>query len=73
MQKLNKDLGWKPSVTFEEGLGKTIDWYLENKEWLENVTNYQNTTKTIQEIIQKIIIRKTVSLNQYKHKRKIKT
>jgi dTDP-glucose 4,6-dehydratase len=47
MQKLNKDLGWKPSVTFEEGLGKTIDWYLENKEWLENVTsgNYQDTTK----------------------------
>ena len=42
--KLNKDLGWKPSVTFEEGLGKTIDWYLENKEWLENVTsgNYQD-------------------------------
>lgn len=42
--KLNKDLGWKPSVTFEEGLAKTIDWYLENKEWLENVTsgNYQD-------------------------------
>jgi dTDP-glucose 4,6-dehydratase len=37
--KLNKDLGWKPSVTFEEGLAKTIDWYLENKEWLENVTS----------------------------------
>ena len=37
--KLNQDLGWKPSVTFEEGLGKTIDWFLENKEWLENVTS----------------------------------
>ena len=37
--KLNKDLGWKPSVTFEQGLGKTIDWFLENKEWLENVTS----------------------------------
>ena len=37
--KLNQDLGWKPSVTFEEGLGKTIDWYLENKEWLEHVTS----------------------------------
>jgi dTDP-glucose 4,6-dehydratase len=37
--KLNSELGWKPSVTFEEGLGKTIDWYLENKEWLENVTS----------------------------------
>lgn len=41
--KLNKELGWKPSVTFEEGLGKTIDWFLENKTWLDNVTsgNYQ--------------------------------
>ena len=37
--KLNRDLGWKPSVTFEQGLGKTIDWFLENKEWLENVTS----------------------------------
>lgn len=36
--KINQELGWKPSVTFEEGLAKTIDWYLENKEWLENVT-----------------------------------
>ncbi len=35
--KLGNDLGWKPSVTFEEGLSKTIDWYLENKEWLENI------------------------------------
>ena len=37
--KINKELGWKPSVTFEEGLGKTIDWFLENKEWLEHVTS----------------------------------
>ncbi|MFV9483987.1 dTDP-glucose 4,6-dehydratase [Christiangramia sp. ASW11-125] len=37
--KLNKELGWKPSVTFEEGLSKTIDWYLENEEWLKNVTS----------------------------------
>ena len=37
--KLNQDLGWKPSVTFEEGLSKTIDWYLDNKDWLENVTS----------------------------------
>lgn len=36
--KLNKELGWYPSVTFEEGLSKTIDWFLENKDWLENVT-----------------------------------
>lgn len=37
--KINTQLGWKPSVTFEEGLEKTIDWYLENKEWLKNVTS----------------------------------
>lgn len=37
--KLSNDLGWKPSVTFEEGLSKTIDWFLENKEWLDNVTS----------------------------------
>lgn len=37
--KINKELGWKPSVTFEEGLSQTIDWYLENTEWLKNVTS----------------------------------
>jgi len=37
--KINKELGWKPSVTFEEGLEKTINWYLENEEWLQNVTS----------------------------------
>lgn len=37
--KINKELGWKPSVTFEEGLELTIDWYLSNKEWLKNVTS----------------------------------
>jgi dTDP-glucose 4,6-dehydratase len=37
--KINKELGWKPSVTFEEGLAKTIDWYLSNTEWLKNVTS----------------------------------
>jgi dTDP-glucose 4,6-dehydratase len=35
--KINKELGWKPSVTFEQGLEKTIDWYLTNEEWLKNV------------------------------------
>lgn len=39
--KINRELDWKPSVTFEEGLEKTIDWYLENKEWLEHVTSGQ--------------------------------
>jgi dTDP-glucose 4,6-dehydratase len=42
--KIHKELGWKPLVTFEEGLSETIDWYLENKEWLKHVTSgeYQN-------------------------------
>jgi len=42
--KINKELGWKPSVTFEEGLAITIDWYLENNEWLNNIISgeYQN-------------------------------
>jgi dTDP-glucose 4,6-dehydratase len=37
--KINKELGWKPSVTFEQGLEKTIDWYLSNEDWLQNVTS----------------------------------
>ncbi|RPD97501.1 dTDP-glucose 4,6-dehydratase [Aureibaculum marinum] len=37
--KINKELGWKPTVTFEEGLSKTIDWYLDNEQWLNNVTS----------------------------------
>lgn len=37
--KINKELGWAPSVTFEEGLEKTIDWYLANQEWLDHVTS----------------------------------
>lgn len=37
--KINKELGWKPSVTFEQGLAITIEWYLENETWLNNVTS----------------------------------
>ena len=37
--KINKELGWKPSVTFEEGLERTIDWYLDNEHWLNSVTS----------------------------------
>ena len=46
--KINKELGWKPSVTFEEGLSFTIDWYLQNHEWLQHVTsgNYQKYYET---------------------------
>ena len=37
--KLSDELGWKPSLQFEEGLEKTIDWYLENQKWLKDVTS----------------------------------
>ena len=37
--KIEKELGWKPSLQFEEGLTKTVDWYLENENWLNNVTS----------------------------------
>ncbi len=37
--KLNRELGWKPSLQFEAGLEKTVDWYLENEEWVKHVTS----------------------------------
>lgn len=37
--KINSELGWNPSVTFEQGLEKTVDWYLSNAEWLSHVTS----------------------------------
>lgn len=42
--KIEKDLGWTPSVTFEEGLEKTVDWFLNNGDWLDNITsgNYRD-------------------------------
>ena len=42
--KIKKELGWEPSLQFAEGLEKTIDWYLNNPDWLDNVTSgeYQN-------------------------------
>ena len=45
--KVHKELGWSPTVTFEEGLSETIDWYLKNESWLENVTsgNYKKYYK----------------------------
>jgi dTDP-glucose 4,6-dehydratase len=36
--KISKELGWQPSVTFEQGLSETIDWYLQNENWLKHVT-----------------------------------
>lgn len=42
--KLQRELGWEPSLQFEEGIEKTVRWYLDNQEWLDNVTSgdYQN-------------------------------
>ncbi len=42
--KIAKELGWKPSVTFEQGIKETVQWYLDNEQWLDNVTsgNYQS-------------------------------
>ena len=37
--KIQKELGWTPSVTFEEGLEKTVDWYLNNINWMERITS----------------------------------
>lgn len=37
--KIERELGWRPSVTFEEGLEKTVDWYLANEDWLQNLTS----------------------------------
>jgi dTDP-glucose 4,6-dehydratase len=37
--KLMNELGWKPSLQFEEGIEKTIDWYLDNEEWLHNIVS----------------------------------
>jgi len=42
--KIEKELGWAPSLQFEEGLEKTVDWFIENQQWIENITSgsYQN-------------------------------
>jgi dTDP-glucose 4,6-dehydratase len=42
--KIEKELGWTPSLQFEEGLEKTVDWFIENQQWIENITSgsYQN-------------------------------
>jgi dTDP-glucose 4,6-dehydratase len=37
--KIARELGWKPSVTFEQGLEKTVDWYLANDKWLQHVVS----------------------------------
>ena len=37
--KIKNELGWEPSLRFEESIEKTIKWYFDNKEWLDNVTS----------------------------------
>jgi dTDP-glucose 4,6-dehydratase len=37
--KIKNELGWTPSITFEEGLEKTVEWYLNNEAWLNNITS----------------------------------
>ena len=37
--KLQKELGWEPSLQFEEGIEKTVRWYLDNQEWMDNITS----------------------------------
>jgi dTDP-glucose 4,6-dehydratase len=37
--KLETELGWKPSITFEQGLNNTVDWYLNNQDWVAKVTS----------------------------------
>jgi dTDP-glucose 4,6-dehydratase len=38
-RKLQKELGWEPSLQFEEGIEKTVRWYLDNRDWMENATS----------------------------------
>ena len=38
-RKIKEELGWEPETKFEEGIKRTIDWYLENKEWMEKGYN----------------------------------
>jgi dTDP-glucose 4,6-dehydratase len=37
--KINQELGWKPAETFETGIRKTVQWYLDNQAWVKNVTS----------------------------------
>ena len=42
--KIHNELGWSPETTFDEGIKKTVDWYMNNKQWWEDIINgeYQN-------------------------------
>ena len=38
-RKLQSELGWEPSLQFEEGIERTVRWYLDNEEWVDNITS----------------------------------
>jgi len=38
-RKLQRELGWEPSLQFEEGIERTVRWYLDNQEWIDNITS----------------------------------
>ncbi len=38
-RKLQRELGWEPSLQFEEGIERTVRWYLDNQEWMDNITS----------------------------------
>jgi dTDP-glucose 4,6-dehydratase len=43
-EKIHKELGWFPETPFDEGIVKTVNWYLENKKWWENIVNGEYKT-----------------------------
>jgi dTDP-glucose 4,6-dehydratase len=47
--KIKRELGWQPQTSFEDGIKKTVDWYFENKEWMNRITSgeYQNYYKML--------------------------
>jgi len=54
--KIMNELGWEPSLQFEEGLEKTVDWYLENQKWLDDVTsgtymNYYDSMYSLKQVL----------------------
>jgi dTDP-glucose 4,6-dehydratase len=51
--KIKNELGWEPSLQFEEGIEKTIDWYLDNEEWLENVTSGEYQKYYVQQYVKR--------------------
>lgn len=49
--RLHEELGWKPSITFEEGLRNTVQWYLDNQDWVQEVVSgsYQDYYRNMYE------------------------